>query len=70
MKYQKRKYKNDIGRIQNMNYTEIGDYYTCKNNKKLKVKKIIQRKSKTGYISKKTIYTCEIVVTVFTKANA
>jgi hypothetical protein len=54
-----RKYKNDIGRIQNMNYTEIGDYYTCKNNKKLKVKKIIQRKSKTGYISKKTIYTCE-----------
>ena len=30
-----RKYKNDISRIENMDYTELGDYYTCKNNKKL-----------------------------------
>lgn len=42
-----------------MDYTETGDYYTCKNNKKLKVKIIIQRRIKTGYISEKTIYTCE-----------
>lgn len=52
-----RKYKNDISRIENMDYTELGDYYTCKNNKKLTVNKIVKRKSKTGYISEKTIYT-------------
>lgn len=54
-----RKYKNDISRISNMDYTVLGDYYTCKNNKKLIVNKTIKRKSKTGYISEKTIYTCE-----------
>lgn len=54
-----KKYKNDISRIENMEYNEFGDYYTCKNNKKLTVNKIVNRKSKTGYISKKTIYTCE-----------
>ena len=54
-----RKYKNDISRIENMDYNELGDYYTCKNNKKLTVNKIVKRKSKTGYISEKTIYTSE-----------
>src|SRR3712207_1020647 len=54
-----RKYKNDISRISNMDYTVLGDYYTCKNNKKLIVNKTIKRKSKTGYTSEKTIYTCE-----------
>ncbi|WP_343749903.1 transposase, partial [Hathewaya limosa] len=54
-----RKYKNDISRIRNMDYTVLGDYYTCKNNKKLIVNKTIKRKSKTVYISEKTIYTCE-----------
>ncbi|UZW12987.1 IS1182 family transposase [Clostridium pasteurianum] len=54
-----RKYKNDISRIDNMDYDKIGDYYTCKNNKKLTVNRVLKRKSKTGYISEKTIYTCE-----------
>ena len=54
-----KKYKSDISRIENMEYNEFGDYYTCKNNKKLTVNRIINRKSKTGYISEKTIYTCE-----------
>lgn len=54
-----KKYKNDISRIENMDYTEFGDYYTCKNNKKLTASKIVKRKSKTGYISEKTIYTSE-----------
>ena len=53
------KYKSDISRIENMEYNELGDYYTCKNNKKLTVNKIVNRKSTTGYISKKTIYTCK-----------
>jgi hypothetical protein len=42
-----------------MDYNEAGDYYICKNNKKLAVNKTIKRKSKTGYQSEKTIYTCE-----------
>ncbi|WP_373845151.1 IS1182 family transposase [Clostridium sp.] len=54
-----RKYKNDISRIENMEYNKFGDYYTCKNNKKLTVNRIIKRKSRTGYVSEKTIYTCE-----------
>jgi transposase len=54
-----RKYKNDISRIENMDYNEAGDYYVCKNEKKLTVSKTIRRKSKTGYQSEKTIYTCE-----------
>ncbi|WP_055665746.1 IS1182 family transposase [Desnuesiella massiliensis] len=54
-----RKYKNDISRIENMEYNEAGDYYTCENNKKLTVSKTIKRKSKTGYQSEKTIYICE-----------
>jgi len=54
-----RKYKNDISKIENMEYNEAGDYYICKNNKKLVATKIVKRKSKTGYESEKTIYTSE-----------
>lgn len=54
-----RKYKTDIGLIDNMEYHEDGDYYICRNGKCLEVSKVIKRKSKTGYQSQKTIYTCE-----------
>lgn len=54
-----RKYKNDIGKIDNMKYEKADYYYICENNKKLRINKIIKRKSKTGYISKKTVYTSE-----------
>ena len=54
-----RKYKQDISKIQNMDYSQLGDYYTCKNNRRLTVNKILVRKSKTGYLSEKTIYACE-----------
>lgn len=54
-----RKYKNDIGKIENMEYDEISDFYTCKNNKKLTVSHLKHTTSKTGYVSEKTIYTCE-----------
>jgi transposase len=54
-----RKYKNDISRIENMEYHEAGDYYVCKDGKKLAASKTIKRKSKTGYQSEKTIYSCE-----------
>ena len=54
-----RKYKNDIGKIDNMKYNEEGDFYTCKNDKKLVVDHIRHSKYKTGYVSEKTIYKCE-----------
>lgn len=54
-----RKYKNDIGKIENMQYIQAEDFYICQNNKKLKVDSVKFRKSKTGYVSEKTIYICE-----------
>ena len=41
---QTRKYKNDIGKIENMIYDEDNDFYICKNNKQLKVDSIKIRK--------------------------
>lgn len=54
-----RKYRNDIGKIENMEYDEEADVYTCRNNKKLKVHNIRHSISKTGYVSEKTIYKYE-----------
>ena len=59
MKLKNKKYRNDIGRKENMIYCEKDDYYICKNNKKLYVSGTINRKSKTEYKSKITCYTCE-----------
>ncbi|MGB3751529.1 MAG: IS1182 family transposase, partial [Arcobacteraceae bacterium] len=55
----KRKYKTDIGRRENMDYNEESDSYTCFNNKNLVKYRTLTRKSKTGYISEKTMYRCE-----------
>lgn len=54
-----RKYKNDIGKIENMDYNEEKDFYICRNGKQLQAENIKIRKSKTGYESEKTIYVCE-----------
>ena len=54
-----RRYKNDIGRIENMEYDVETDSYICKNEKKLTVDHITHSKSKTGYASEKTVYKCE-----------
>ncbi len=55
----KRKYRNNIGKIENMEYDEEADIYTCRNDKRLTVVHVRQSKSKTGYVSEKTIYKCE-----------
>ena len=55
----KRTYKNDIGRIENMDYDEKSDSYICKNGKQLSFTHVRRSKSKTGYVSEKTIYRCE-----------
>ncbi|WP_434797079.1 IS1182 family transposase [Terrisporobacter vanillatitrophus] len=54
-----RKYKNDIGRMDNMSYNDKDDYYLCKNNKKLTVTSTKTRKSTTGYKCEITCYMCE-----------
>lgn len=54
----KKKYKNDISRIENMNYQAEKDCYICKNGRTLSFEKIIIRTSKTGYKSEKSIYRC------------
>ena len=54
-----RKYKNDIGKMENMVYDSESDSYICKNKKKLTVDHIRHSKTKTGYESEKTIYKFE-----------
>lgn len=54
-----RKYKNDIGKIENMDYDSENDLYICQNGKKLRLEGIKIKKSKTGYESEKSIYICE-----------
>ena len=54
-----RKYRNDIGKAENIKYDENTDTYTCHYERKLV--NVGTRKSKTssGYISEKTMYQCE-----------
>lgn len=54
-----RKYKTDISRKENMSYDKENDFYICSNGKKLVVTGMRTTKSKTGYKSEKTCYTCE-----------
>ncbi|EOS27567.1 hypothetical protein C806_00014 [Lachnospiraceae bacterium 3-1] len=54
-----RKYRNDIGKIENMEYGAESDLYICRNGKRLMADHIRHSKSKTGYVSEKTIYKCE-----------
>lgn len=54
-----RKYKNDISRIDNMDYDSESDLFICQNGKKLIANGVKIRKSKTGYESVNTIYICE-----------
>ncbi len=42
-----------------MEYDARQDVYICKNQKQLKVTGIRKSKSKTGYVSEKTLYSCE-----------
>ena len=54
-----RKYRNDIGKIENMGYDAESDAYICRNRKRLMAGHTRHSKSKTGYISEKTVYKCE-----------
>ena len=54
-----RRYKNNIGKIENMEYDAESDFYICRNVKRLTTDHVRHSKSKTGYVSEKTIYKCE-----------
>ena len=54
-----RKFKTDISRKENMEYNAEDDCYICKNNRKLIVSGQKKTKTKTGYQTVKTVYTCE-----------
>ena len=54
-----RKWKNDIGRFENMTYLPDEDAYLCANGRKLHIERTYQSKTKTGYRSEKTCYACE-----------
>lgn len=55
----KKKFKNAIGKRENMNYDEETDTYTCHNGKKLIPVRKIKRKSKSGYEADVTQYECD-----------
>jgi transposase len=54
----KKKYKNDIGRRENMAYDAEKDEYTCAQGKKLAAVATTKRKSETGYQQEVTVYEC------------
>ena len=54
----KKKYKNDIGRRENMPYNAEKDEYTCANGKQLKAVGVKKRKSDNGYGQEVTVYEC------------
>lgn len=55
----KRKYKNDIGRIENMEYDEEHDVYICAEGKQLVFSGLRKDKTQSGYISEKRLYSCQ-----------
>ena len=62
MSYEKsktRKWKNDIGRSENMKYLPDEDAYICANGRRLKAERTYRQATKSGYKSEKTCYACE-----------
>ena len=58
-KEQKRSFKKEIYRVENLKYDTNKDEYICPNNKRLKFKETQSKRSKRGYISNLRIYECE-----------
>ena len=54
-----RKFQNDISRMENMDYDPKGDFYTCKNGKKLTVEGTRKSKTASGYCRESTTYSCK-----------
>ena len=54
----KRRFKTDIGKMENMDYDKENDFYICKNNQKLTVQYEKKGKTATGYRRTTTVYKC------------
>lgn len=54
-----RKYQNDIGRIENMDYNTDTDTYICKDGRELTVIGTQTKKTKSGYVRENTVYGCQ-----------
>ena len=54
-----KKYKNDIGRAENMQYDENTDTYICHYGRKLINVGVRKSKTSSGYVSEKTMYQCK-----------
>ena len=57
-KQKTRKYKQDISKVENMQYVEERDVYICANNKELEYQYTFKKKNSSGYISEKRVYSC------------
>ena len=55
----KRKFRNDIGRMENMKYDAEHDRYICKNERELDVQYERTETTATGYKRKATVYQCK-----------
>lgn len=55
----KRSYKNNIYRVDNMEYDKESDFFRCPNDKKLVFIYEKTRKNDSGYVAKKKVYECE-----------
>ena len=53
-----RKYKKDIGKMENMEYDPENDSYRCRNRKMLTVQYQRKQKTATGYLRTVTVYQC------------
>ena len=53
-----RKYKNDIGRVENMKYDREADSYTCEEGRQLVATNVQKRSTASGYVREITSYTC------------
>ena len=54
----KRRFKTDIGKMENMDYDKENDFYICKNNRKLTAQYEKKGKTATGYRRTTTVYKC------------
>ena len=58
-KEQKKSFKKELYRVENLNYDKERDEYICPNDKRLKYDETITKKSKLGYEKKIRRYVCE-----------
>ena len=54
-----RKYRQDIGRMENMTYSEADDTYTCMEGKTLTYDCTKRKKTASGYIRESAVYSCK-----------